>query len=81
MLRERVKTYCDDLGVQLPSRSEIATKGKEWYQNVFPDGFKNETKNDYFADIICGLTVGEALEITQQLPLTQGALSSVKNKK
>ena len=70
MLKKRVKTYCDDLGVQLPSRSEIAASGKEWYQNVFPDGFKNETKNDYFADIICGLTVGEALKITQQMKIT-----------
>ena len=59
MLNSRVKQYCDDFGVNLPSRSEIVTSGKTWYQSVFPNSFKNESKNDYFADIICGLTVGK----------------------
>ena len=61
MLKLRVEQFCDDFGVKVPSRSAIATHGKEWYQSVFPNSFKNESKNDYFADIICGLTVGEAL--------------------
>ena len=66
MLNPRVKQYCDDFGVNLPSRSEIATSGKTWYQSVFPNSFKNESKNDYFADIICGLTVGMAFQIVNQ---------------
>ena len=63
MLKLRVEQFCDDLGVKVPSRSSVASSGKEWYQSVFPNSFKNESKNDYFADIICGLTVGEALTL------------------
>ena len=63
MLKLRVEQFCDDLGVKVPSRSSVASSGKEWYQSVFPNSFKNESKNDYFADIICGLTVGETLTL------------------
>ena len=61
MLKLRVKQFCDDFGVKTPSCSDIVTSAKEWYKSVFPNSFKNESKNDYLADIICGLTVGEAL--------------------
>ena len=64
MLKLRVEQFCDDFGVKLPSRSSIATHCKEWYQRVFPNSFKNESKTDYFADIICGFTVGEAFTLS-----------------
>ena len=64
MLKLRVEQFCDDLGVTIPSRSSIVTHGKEWYQSVFSNIFKNESKTDYFADIICGFTVGEAFTLS-----------------
>ena len=64
MLKLRVEQFCDDFGVKIPSRSSIVTSGKEWYQSVFPNSFKNESKTDYFADIICGFTVGEVFTLS-----------------
>ena len=72
MLKLRVEQFCDDFAVKIPSRSSIATHGKEWYQRVFPNSFKNESKTDYFADIICGFTVGEAISLSIELNCAVG---------